>query len=443
MIAPFFVACALLSSTAAVLDDAVTPPMGWRSWNCMLNDISQIRIEQQIDAIVAHIGGDNVSLASLGYNRIGIDGGWVCSGPASDEPCVCGGVNGSYHNSAGNPVISSARFPNMSALAAHAHVKGVRLDWYGNSCNCAKQEWQMWGKASANGGNVASDVATLTSIGFDGIKVDGCGPAHDIAAWVRALAAADGRPLLLENCGDNTDGQKTGPWTWSVPRPQDVSGDGPCGFHMYRVSTDIAPQFVSTMYNLQQMIPFLPHSRPSCWAYPDMLQVGNARLSDTEARTHFAAWCITSSPLVLGHDLTDAASTARATLIVSNTRAIAINQAWYNRSAGYVLWTSLELFNASAEAGARGNRMHTVTLPKEQVWAKVLTATETAILAINLWNQTAHNGIAVDLTVLPGIVGAARLTDVWSGASRVVHAATFRTAVLPPHASDFFVVSPA
>eukprot|EP00041_Stephanoeca_diplocostata_P010885 m.174352 g.174352 ORF g.174352 m.174352 type:complete len:109 (+) comp18328_c0_seq1:60-386(+) len=82
----------------------------------------------------------------------------------------------------------------------------------------------MWGKASANGGNVASDVATLTSIGFDGIKVDGCGPAHDIAAWVRALAAADGRPLLLENCGDNTDGQKTGPWTWSVPRPQDVSG---------------------------------------------------------------------------------------------------------------------------------------------------------------------------------------------------------------------------
>lgn len=111
----------------------------------MLNDISQDRIAKQVDAILEPFGDKNITLATLGYDRVGIDGGWVCIDPPSDAPCTCGGINGSYHDSNGNPVISSARFPNMTGLAAYAHARGVRLDWYGNSCNCAGQEWKvMW-----------------------------------------------------------------------------------------------------------------------------------------------------------------------------------------------------------------------------------------------------------------------------------------------------------
>lgn len=236
---------------------------------------------------------------------------------------------------------------------------------------------------------------------------------------------------------------------------------------------------------------------------PCPAQVGNARLSDVEARTHFAAWyalhvsfsrlpavgwhltatwfrmhaivrpwwstdkrrwcnytleetdsavalpllcarrCITSAPLILGHDLTDAASAARAWPIVTNARAIAVNQARYNSSAGRVLQASSAVFNASAEVGARGAHAHVVSLPREQVWCKPLSATETAVLAINLWNVTAHAGIAIDLTVLYGVTGTARVTDVWTGASVVVDAAAFRTKLLPPHSSQFFVVSHA
>ena len=51
-------------------------------------------------------------------------------------------------------------------------------------------------------------------------------------------------------------------------------------------------------------------------------------LNFVEARTHFSAWCITSSPLVLGFDLTDAATTDGVWPIISNTEAIAVNQEW-------------------------------------------------------------------------------------------------------------------
>ena len=53
-------------------------------------------------------------------------------------------------------------------------------------------------------------------------------------------------------------------------------------------------------------------SRPGCWAYPDMFMVGIRRKEDgligltkAETRTHFGAWCLVSSPLLLGHDVYD------------------------------------------------------------------------------------------------------------------------------------------
>jgi len=81
-------------------------------------------------------------------------------------------------------------------------------------------------------------------------------------------------------------------------------------------------------------------SFPGCWAYPDMLEVGCAHgphgnddpgLSFVEARAHFGAWCIVSSPLILSHDVNNATVTAAIWPIISNTEAIAVNQAW----AGY------------------------------------------------------------------------------------------------------------
>ena len=94
-----------------------------------------------------------------------------------------------------------------------------------------------------------------------------------------------------------------------------------CPAHLYRVSKDIAPQFYSTMYNLQHTTMYQdvkhPMSRPGCWAYPDMLQVGN-NMNTAESQTHFAAWCITSAPLVLGFDLTNTSLLSSIYDIIAN-----------------------------------------------------------------------------------------------------------------------------
>jgi hypothetical protein len=68
------------------------------------------------------------------------------------------------------------------------------------------------------------------------------------------------------------------------------------------------------------------HAHAHAHAHADMLQVGSPRLSDTESRTHFAAWCVSSAPLILGYNLADPQSVIRANAIVTNKAAIAVNQ---------------------------------------------------------------------------------------------------------------------
>jgi len=71
----------------------------------------------------------------------------------------------------------------------------------------------------------------------------------------------------------------------------------------------------------------MPLSRPGCWAYPDMLEVGNMN-NDTEERAHFGAWIIVSAPLILGFDLTNQTILNRVWPLISNTEALAISQTW-------------------------------------------------------------------------------------------------------------------
>jgi len=84
--------------------------------------------------------------------------------------------------------------------------------------------------------------------------------------------------------------------------------------------------------NLQTVIKFLdynqPLSRPGCWAYPDMLEVGNLPTYN-QNRAHFGAWVIVSAPLILGLDLTDTAKVTTIWDIISNQEALAVSQSWY------------------------------------------------------------------------------------------------------------------
>ena len=136
----------------------------------------------------------------------------------------------------------------------------------------------------------------------------------------------DGNPLMRGKAGP----PRNNPDNASVA----TGGDGYCPFNLFRTGGDIGPDFGNIMGKLELVRPYLDHdtpiSRPGCWAYPDMLEVGNfaGPLNHTESRTHFGAWCIVSSPLILGMDVTDPDLVRSVYDIISNEDAIRVNQQW-------------------------------------------------------------------------------------------------------------------
>ena len=184
--------------------------------------------------------------------------------------------------------------------------------------------------------------------GFAGTKIDSCGNQRDMTVYAELFAAAN-RTVLLESCGNGPTG--TEPKTDLPPQASYLEMlKDTCPWSLYRVSLDLGPTFLSTVYNINRGLPFLergpgtvPLSRPGCWMYPDMMMVGVTTprpdnhvppmphvdpnpMTPLEWRTHFAMWAVTSSPLILGFDLTDKARLRAAWPIIANEEALVVSQ---------------------------------------------------------------------------------------------------------------------
>ena len=82
-----------------------------------------------------------------------------------------------------------------------------------------------------------------------------------------------GAPVLIEN---SNQAHGIGP-----PRGQPFDPDGWCGANFFRVDGDIGPDFnsiIGRLRDLQQYSNYPPISRPGCWAYPDMMEVGECKV---------------------------------------------------------------------------------------------------------------------------------------------------------------------
>lgn len=111
---------------AVALDNGLglTPPMGWRSWLPFKHTITQQNMMATMDAMVSRARG-GVSLLDFGYRHIGLDDYWQACGT---------GVNGSFHNASGYPLINQTRFPDLKAMTQHAHACGLQTGW----CVCVR-----------------------------------------------------------------------------------------------------------------------------------------------------------------------------------------------------------------------------------------------------------------------------------------------------------------
>lgn len=318
---------------------ALTPPMGWRSWEAFYDSVDQPKMEAVIAAMADRSRG-GVSLRDVGWTDVGLDAGFEdCHArKVGDKPA--------FHDEHGRPLINKAKFPDIAAMVGKGHALNLTVSWYGNACACESENSYTGDMIDIV---VRGTVNATVALGFDGLKLDSCSQFNNMTRWAELLAAT-GKPVLLENChqGGLVPGQ--------VMPGQDCTGDvgvSDCPYHLYRTSDDIYNDWDRVINNINSVRPYLssddgtpPRSRPGGWAYPDMLEIGNlpTLLPDSvEDRSMFGMWAIVSAPLVLSFDLTKRDADGGLTLdrvwpIITNKEAIAVNQRW-DGSPGRLLLT--------------------------------------------------------------------------------------------------------
>jgi alpha-galactosidase len=434
----FFAFCCLLQSVFSIDNGkGITPPMGWRSWNLFGADVDQELIISQMNGMMSKkrtVNGVPTSLYDLGYNDVGLDDAWQLCGHYGSKKWT-------YHDESGNPVVNTALFPDFNAMTDYAHSLGLTAGWYGNNCicrdHCSSTECYQ------------ADVKALVGYGFDSVKLDGCGLQLDLSLWAN-LINQTGKAILIENCH----------WGNTVPT-KDY-----CPWNYYRTSGDVRASYDSVLSNLMTTVPFATKnlSTPGCWAYPDMLEVGCAHgpggesdpgLSFVEARTHFGAWCIVSSPLILSHDTNNDTISDEIWPIISNTEAISVNQAWAGDSGSLFassdsliqLRVPISARSQSDNKGLRGvQEYRTESTSSWQQWSKRLGKDRAAVLIMN--NANAAQTISVSLNKIPVFASMAsppasyQLRSVWDHADLGTFSGEW-TVTLEKHDSAFLIVSSA
>ena len=195
------------------------------------------------------------------------------------------------------------------------------------------------------------------------------------------------------------------------------------------------------MSNLQSTIQWAKAglSYPGCWAYPDMLEVGCHGLPPVEGRSHFNAWCIVSSPLILSMDLRDDAVMDASWPVITNAEALAVSKAWAGMSG-----TVFQAASATVQLGRDDKSGEPfAAVPAWQYFYKPIDGKSVAVLLMN------HDSAAVNFVLtfanIPGCDGTTsyKLRDINAHADLGSFTGTWSINNVASHDAVFLMVTPA
>ncbi|MFC0436019.1 NPCBM/NEW2 domain-containing protein [Kutzneria buriramensis] len=359
--------------TAVALDNGLarTPQMGFNNWNAThcSGDFNETMVKGIADLFVSS------GLKAAGYQYVNLDDCWAL--PTRDAD--------------GDLVPDPARFPDgIKALADYVHSKGLKFGLYSSAgtktCNSAGFPGGL--------GHEKQDAALWASWGVDYLKYDNCNNAGstttqqyiDRYSAMRDALAATGRPILYSLCEWGVNN----PWMWGAPVG-----------NSWRTTGDISDKYSSMLSIFKKNVVLAPYAGPGHWNDPDMLEVGNGGMTDTEYRSHFSLWSIMAAPLLIGSDIRKA--TPATMSILTNKDVIAIDQdplgvqgtELSNANGLHVLTKPLSngdravaLFNENATAAAISTTAAAVGLPKafgyqlDDLWSHKTTETAGTISAV-------------------------------------------------------------
>ena len=288
---------------------AATPPMGWNSWNWFAGKVTQDDVKAAADLIVSS------GMRDAGYVYVNIDDTWEGKRDAS-------GV-----------LSTNEKFPDMKGLADYVHSKGLKLGIYSGpgDLTCAK--------FPASLDHEQQDADLYASWGIDYLKYDLCGlrtkmqaeapgdtpeaklkqnqMMRDAYLKMHQALLKTGRPIVYSLCQYGFDSV----WQWGA----EVGGN------LWRTTGDVKENFPSIALIAQTQIGLGKYAGPGHWNDPDMLEVGNGRLTLDENRTHMGMWAMLAAPLLAGNNLTKL--TPEVTAVLTNREVIAIDQDTMGRQA--------------------------------------------------------------------------------------------------------------
>ena len=276
-----------------------TPIMGWSSWNCFRTNISESKLKRQFDALLS------TGLAACGYIYANTDDGFF--GGRGEDGAI------RFHKE---------RFPNgIKVLADYAHSLGLKAGIYSEagatSCGYYYDHEGENGTDVGLHGHEQEDLTMfLEECGFDFLKVDWCGALREgvdereeytlIADIVEKIRRKTGKKIVYNIC------RKVFPGEWAVGIADS-----------WRTAADIRPEFDSVVHQIDNIKPLRKFCAPGHVNDLDMMQIGNG-LTHEEEKSHFAMWCMMSTPLMIGCDLTTIAEETLA--ILKNRELIALDQ---------------------------------------------------------------------------------------------------------------------
>ncbi|XP_022139274.1 alpha-galactosidase-like [Momordica charantia] len=334
---------------------ALTPPMGWNSWNHFQCNINEKLIKETADAMVSS------GLAALGYEYINLDDCWA-------------ELN---RDAKGNLVAKASTFPSgIKALADYVHSKGLKLGIYSDAGiqTCSK-------KMPGSLGHEEQDAKTFASWGIDYLKYDNCentgtSPKERYPKMTKALQQS-GRPILFSLC----EWGQEDPATWAV----NVGNS-------WRTTSDIQDNWTSMTSIADQNDKWSSYARPGGWNDPDMLEVGNGGMTTVEYRSHFSIWALAKAPLLIGCDIRSMDNIAFK--LLSNKEVIAVNQDKLGVQGKKVKnFGDLEVW-----AGPLSGKRVAVVLWNRGFWRANITANwsdiglspSTTVTARDLWEHSTH-----------------------------------------------------
>jgi alpha-galactosidase len=366
---------------------ALTPPMGWNSWNKYGCDISESTIRKQADAMVAS------GMKQAGYTYVVIDDCWH-----------------GERDAMGNIHADAVRFPSgIKALADFVHDRGLKFGIYSDTGDKTCQ------KKPGSRGHEFQDAIQYASWGVDYLKYDWCNSESlDAKAAYETMALAlraTGRPIVLSICEWGTNRPAT--WAASV------------GGNLWRTTGDIYDAWQGLAHDnewfgvldiLDLQVGLEGYAGPGHWNDPDMLEVGNGGMTQDEYRAHFALWAMLAAPLISGNDLST--MSAETTAILTNREIIAVDQ---------------------DPLGIQGRRA--VKQGDAEVWVRPLAGGSQAVLLLNRGAERRSIVASWDTLRWPSYLQA-DVRDLWQH-KNLERASGSIAMEVAPHAAVILKITPA